>query len=128
MKFSVAWTNILSQNITLRVVVLALALFCGVLSVCTVRLALREPLLIERDCSATRALKTVDTKHSAQEIDQFIRFALPKRFDTAAQDFKLFLSDEEAAYRAKEQDELAKKGMEQRVLVNSIKVDGAKIS
>lgn len=128
MKFSVAWANILSQNVTLRVVVLALSLFCGLLAVCTVRLSLKEPLLVERDCSASRALKTGDTKHSAQEIEQFIRFALPKRFDTAGQDFKLFVSEEEGIYRNKEQDELTKKGMVQRVLINAVKPDGAKVS
>jgi hypothetical protein len=112
----------------LRVVVLTLALFSGLLTICTVRLALKEPLIVERDCSASRILKTADTKRSVQEIEQFVRFALPKRFDTEVQDFKLFLSDEESAYRAKEQDELAKKGMVQRVLVNSIKMEGSTIT
>lgn len=127
MRFTTAWASVLSQNVTLKVVVLILAMCSIVLSIAAAKLALREPLLIERGCF-TKTIGTTDTKHTGAEIEGFAKAALAKRFDTDAQGFKEFLADDEVSYRNKEQDELSKKGMTQRVLVNSVKINGSSLT
>lgn len=123
MKFNVAWASVLSENNLLKTTVAILGVVSVVFSVALARLAVRQPLLLERECG-TRYISPVDQKHTSREIDSFIKTAVPLRFDTEAADFRSLLSDDEAGFRIKEQDELKKKSISQRVLVNSIKADG----
>lgn len=123
MKFSVAWASVLSENNLLKTTVAILSVVSVVFSVALARLAVRQPLLLERECG-TRYVAPVDQKHTTREIESFIRAVVPLRFDTEAADFKSLLSDDETGFRIKEQDELKKKSITQRVLVNSIKADG----
>ncbi len=123
MKFSTAWANILTENHLLKATVALLGLVTIIFSVGLARLAVRQPLLLERECG-TRYVSPVDLKHSNREIDYFIKTALPMRFDTDAVDYKSVLSDDEVGFRVREQDELKKKQIIQRVLINSIKADG----
>lgn len=123
MKLINAWSQVTSQNVTLRFVICCLAICTFALAVCSVRLALKDPLVIERECFS-RMLTPADPKHTAAEIENFIRVALPKRFDTRAQDAFAFLSPEERNFRNREQDDLSKKGITQRCFVNTVKVDG----
>jgi hypothetical protein len=62
------------------------------------------------------------------EIEGFVRMALSKRFDSDAMDFQLVLSTEESSFRVKEQSELAKRSITQRVIVNGLKVNGSNVS
>jgi hypothetical protein len=128
MRFTTAWANVLSQNITLRVTVLLLSLTSLIFCISTMRLSLKDPLIIERACYSS-VRKQVDAQHSTSEIEAFLKFALSKRFDSTASDSKIFLSGEEEGYREKEQDDLSKKGMTQRTLFNAItKVEGSVIT
>ncbi|MBI4403625.1 MAG: hypothetical protein HY537_05665 [Deltaproteobacteria bacterium] len=124
MKFTSAFANVLSQNMTLRAAVALLSLCSLFFCISTIRLAVRDPIVIERTCYS-KALEPVDPKHTSTEIEAFIRGSVPSRFDSnsnAAQ----FLSTDELMFRNKEQDELLKKEMTQKVVVNSIKLDGAR--
>jgi hypothetical protein len=85
---------------------------------------MRDPLVIEREC-ITRQVRPVSAKVTAEEIERFARFVIPKRFDSDATDSGSFLTPAELATRAKELDELSGKGMLQHVIVNSVKVDGS---
>lgn len=121
MRFNEFWSDILSENNALKwgVAVLAavsIALMAGLLSVAT-----REPLIVERGCF-DKALSIVPAKHTDEEIERFGRLAASKRFDSDASDVQVFLTPEEQATRSKEIDELSKKGMVQRVVVNAVKV------
>jgi hypothetical protein len=127
MKFTTAWANVLTQNLTLRAGVLLLALCALVFSISTVRLALRDPIVIERECFS-KAMTPMSTKHTSAEIDAFIRVAIGKRFDSDATDYQVYLSDAESGFRGKEQTELSKRGMSQRIIVNSTKVDGSNVT
>jgi hypothetical protein len=127
MKFAAAWSNILSQNLTLRLVIMTLGSTTLVLAVTSVKLMLKEPLIIERGCLSF-VQPTVNSKHPVSEIDAFVRTALSKRFDTSAQDTDAFLADDERGFRTQEQTELAKKQVTERVLVNAIKVDGTNVT
>jgi hypothetical protein len=127
MKFTTAWANVLTQNMTLRASIAVLGVCALVLSISTVKLALRDPLIIEREC-VSKSRQATSTKHTPVEIDAFVRTALPKRFDSDAADAQVVLSSEENGFRAKEQDELAKRSMSQRVLVNGMKVNGSDVT
>lgn len=120
MKFTVAWNEVLSQNNTLKGVLIALTVSTLILCVTTVRLAVREPLVVERSC-LSRALTPVKTAQTAEEIEHFIREEIATRFDSDILDAKVFLGEEEYAYRLKEQDELKKKGMNQKIYPTLIK-------
>lgn len=127
MRFTTAWADVLKENLNLRVGVLALAFTTAALGVTTVRLSLREPLLVERGCQ-TGALIPSDSSRNDAEIAAFVKSALASRFDTDAADARTFLSDQEFHNRVAEQQELEKKGVRQRILVNSVKVEGESIS
>lgn len=123
MRFTAAWSQTLAQNVTLRVLLVALSITTLFLAASTVRLAVREPLIVERGCVSVTA-KTGPAKHSNEEIDAFVRQALPKRFDSKGVETQLVLSAEEYGFRLKEQQELKSRGINQRVVVNEVSVDG----
>lgn len=123
MRFTTAWANVHTQNITLKIVVLALAVCSVILTFSTVTLSLKDPLVIERGCYS-KAVSASATKHSQKDIEAFVTEAIPKRFDTDATDFKSYLSSDENSFRMKEQQELMKNGVSQKVVVKSVKMDG----
>lgn len=126
MKFHVAWANVLSQNVTLRIAIVALVASTCILALSTMSLSLKKPLIIERACFS-KTIQTEDsTQHPESEVESFLTVALSKRFDSTASDVALYLSSDEQGFRAKEQDELSQKGMAQRVLVNSVKRENGK--
>ncbi len=121
MRFTEFWAEILSQNNALKwglvsVSIISIALATGLIS-----LATKEPLIVERSCF-DKALSSVSAKQTDEEVDRFVRVALAKRFDTDALDAQVYLAGDEYATRQKEVEEFSKKGMSQRVIVNSVKV------
>lgn len=121
MKFTEAWSEVLNQNNALKIT-LAISTVCTfVLCVTVVRLALRHPLIVERECYS-RVLVPAQTKQTVPEIEGFVRASLAKRFDSDAVDPRAFLGEEEYAYRLKEQEELTRKGMRQKVMPSAVKV------
>lgn len=127
MRFTTAWAAVLKENLNLRVGVLTLAFTTATLGVATVRLSLREPLLVERGCK-TGALSPSDSSRNETEIQAFLKTAIANRFDTDAPDARTYLSDQEFHNRVAEQQEMEKKAVRQRILVNSVKVEGESIS
>src|SRR4051812_14619569 len=105
MRFNVAWSDVLSQNVTLRFVIFCLsATVIGLLAI-TTKVALREPILIERACFS-RALDRASTDRTEMEISAFVKDALAQRFDTDTTPQDGFLSAEETAFREEEQKAL----------------------
>lgn len=119
MKFHVAWARVLTENQILKAVLLMLALLTSILSLSLARASLKKPVLIERGCGS-RYLTPIDDKHTPQEIEAFIREAVRVRFDSDAIDFEPLLSSKEIKFREKEQRELKKKSLTQKVLINSV--------
>lgn len=122
MRFTVAWANVLSQNITLRMAVIALSICSLFFGIVAARLALRDPFVIDRGCFSKAASPT-DAKHTDQEIFGFLQVAIPARYDSSVADYKPYLSDRELTARLNEQEEFSKKGIVQRIVVNSAKSD-----
>jgi hypothetical protein len=127
MRFTEAWADVASKNTVLKFVVLMLALCCVAFAITTTRLALKEPLVIERSCLSKEATKA-SSDRSASEIESFINEAVNKRFNSDVASSDGYLSPEEDLGRKKDQQTLASQGMRQRVLVNSVKIDGNQLT
>lgn len=123
MKFTQAWAATASQNVALKFVVAALMVCTIGLAASTAKLALKDPLVIERGCFS-RVASTAATEHTTEEVETFVREAIAARFNSSEQERSVLLSEEENHARLQEQKELTARGMTQRVLANSIKIEG----
>ena len=119
MRFSQAWASVSTQNVTLRLVLMSLSVCLCLMAVIATRMALKDPLLIERSCYST-VITSSSANHSESEVDAFVHEALSQRFNTESNTLAEYLSLEEAKQREQEQGELKRREMKQRVLVNSV--------
>lgn len=122
-RFTLAWADIARENNLLKLLVFILAFVTLCLAVASVRLALRAPLIIERGC-ILKILSTGSSSHTQEEVETFIREAISQRFDSMATLNGDLLSIDELQSRQKEQEELKRREMKQRVLVNTITKSG----
>lgn len=128
MKFNVAWSETLSQNVILRITILCLSGALVALLVALVKVSLKEPVLIERACF-TSVLEKASSERTEKEIGSFLKEALARRFDTDTTGETFMLSSEEVAFREQEQKELKEKGIQQRLIFNRIqKIDGTQVT
>jgi len=105
MRFYTAWMNITWQNITLRVVSLALALCTLSLGFLSAKLALKDPVVIERGCvSEYGAIGS--SSRSEKELSAFLKQALEERFNSQVPMVGGLISDSERRVREREQAEL----------------------
>ena len=123
MRMTTAWATVTSQNVVLRLVVLLLAFLLAMMAVVAAKVALRDPLVIERACLTSVASMTASV-HTPAEIEAFVKEALRQRFDSDATPSSDYLSIEEFKARTKEQDELGRRQMRQRLVVNTVARDG----
>lgn len=126
MKFTVAWAKIASENSILKSVVLCLSVLCLFFGASSLKLALKEPLVVDRGCYS-KVASIVDGKRTATEIEAFLKEALTQRFDTQAIVRNDFLSDDEKILRAKEQKDLQNRKLSQKVILNSATVEGGTV-
>jgi hypothetical protein len=121
MRFTDFWAEVVAQNNALKWGLVSVSVISIALATCLISVATKEPLIIERGCF-DKALNIVSAKQTDEEVERFVRAALPKRFDTDALDAQVFLAADEYATRQKEVEEFSKKGMSQRVIVNTVKI------
>ncbi len=127
MKLSVAWAKTASENHILKFVILCLAGLTVFFGITSLKLSLRDPLVIERGCFSKAAL-TADSKRTPEEIESFLREALSQRFDSTAVVRNGLLSSEEMDVREKEQKELQGRKLNQKIVLGSIKMDGGNVN
>jgi hypothetical protein len=127
MRFTLAWSTVLSQNITLRWALGMVSVCALTFAVICTKLALREPILIERACTS-QIVKPASLTQSVLEVETFIRLALLKRFETEATGSEDFLSTDEAGFKEEEQTLLKAKGFSQNLLIKTIKVESGTVS
>jgi hypothetical protein len=127
MRFTVAWANVISENLALKSALACLTLVLIALSFVVLKLSVRKPLVVERACYS-RVLATVDSERTPAEIETFVREALATRFDTNIQTKPGFLSQDEEMFRVQEQQDLKKRDISQRILVNSVTTSGEKVA
>lgn len=126
MKFTIAWARVASENSVLKAVVLCLSALCLFFGASSLKLALKDPIVVDRGCYS-KAGSVADGKRTATEIESFLQEALAQRFDTQGVVRNDFLSDDEQILRAKEQKDLQNRKLSQRVILNSATVEGGTI-
>ena len=127
MKFSLAWAEIANQNVLLKTALACVSICAVCFAVVSLKLALKEPLIIERSCF-NRLVKSGDARRTNEEIETFVRIALEQRFDSDAKSKSEFLSTVESSQRMQEQKELSSRQLKQRILVNSVVIEGSDIT
>lgn len=128
MKFNVAWSETLSQNVILRITILCLSGALVALLVALAKVSLKEPVIIERACFSS-ALEKASGERTETEISSFLKEALARRFDTEVGGDTLLLSEEEIGFRNQEQRDLKEKGIHQRIIFNRVqKIDGTQVA
>lgn len=126
MKFNLAWAKMAQENSILKTALLVLGATCTFFAICMTQLALKSPLVIERECFS-KAAPLGSAKHTNVEIESFVEMALSQRFDTKDPGREVFLSTSERELRAKEQKDLLARKLVQRVVVGSVVVEDAGI-
>jgi len=106
-----------------------LRLACAALSVVSLSMGLllyiafhKKPLVIEKSCSS-RVLNIVDEGTSNAEVESFLLEAIPARFDSTDKRIE-FLSLKELKRKVREQKQLARKKIDQRMLVDRVRFEG----
>ena len=127
MRFTVAWSDVLSQNAVLKLILCTLTALSLLLGGGLILLSQKDPLIIERACySGIVAPKT--TEHTNGEVNAFVTEALSQRFDSKFESLPTFLSPEEKAKAQKDREEVVAKKIRQKVIVNNIEIKADKIS
>lgn len=121
MKFHAAWDSLEKENRNLKILTIALCTLAIFLTVAVTSTATKEPLIVERGCYSKIATKANDAKPTELEIVAFTEKALAARFNTDAENLD-YLTQKQRAFRDKEQLELSKQVMTQRVIVSKVKV------
>jgi hypothetical protein len=105
--------------VTLRIVLLILAALLAVMAFAVVKSSMKNPIIVERACYSS-PLETKSSEHTPVEIEAFVKESLRQRFDSDVTPNSEFLSVEEFKMRSIEQDELGRRQMRQRVILNSV--------
>jgi len=119
-RFHVALDSLEKENQVLRFSVIGLLVLAVVLCSGVLYASLRDPLIIERACYS-RSLSLANASPSKEETASFLETALRGRFDSDAQDTRFLTSDQLTA-RAREQAELSRQKLTQKVLVNKVEI------
>jgi len=119
MRFTTAWAQIASQNVVLKTTIALLTLCVIFLTISTVQLSARDPLIVERSCFS-KAVEKVPAKHTKSEIEAFLSQSIAMRFNTGSNLIPGFMSLREEEIRKEEQRELNHRKMTQKVVFNAI--------
>lgn len=126
MKFTTAWAQTASQNVTLKVATVALTTISIVQLFAILSLTFKELPVIEKGCFS-RAIYPISNSQSKNEIESFLSESLPMRFDTLTYLKDGFLSLEELAAREKEFASFRQREISQKLSITEIKGEGKDI-
>lgn len=121
MKFHAAWDSLEKENRNLKILSIALCTLAIFLTVAVTSTATKEPVIIERGCYSKMARSADNAKPTEQEIAAFVEKSLAARFNTEPDNLS-YLGLTQRAFRDKEQNELTKQKMTQKVIVGEIKI------
>jgi hypothetical protein len=119
MKYTEAWSSIVSQNLNLKVTSFILGAISMILGLTTLRLTFKDSIVIERGCYTNLANK-VEDKHTVQEIEAFIKISLSQRFDSQVQPTDGLLAIDELNLRSQEQKDFSSRGFKQNIIIGSV--------
>jgi hypothetical protein len=120
MRFHVALDSLEKENQVLRYSVIGLLFLAVVLCSGILYVSLKDPLIIERACYS-KSVSLAKTTPTKEETASFLEIALRQRFDSEASDSN-FLTAEQLTARGREQAELSRQKLTQKVLINKIDV------
>lgn len=121
MKFHAVWDSLEKENRNLKILTIALCTLAIFLTVAVTSTATKEPVIVERGCYSKMAATAESATQSEGEITAFTEKALGARFDTRPENLE-YLDLKQRAFRDKEQIELSKQNMTQKVIVNEVKI------
>lgn len=121
MKFDTAWDSLEKENRNLKILTIILCTLAIFLTVTVTSALTKDPLIIERACYSKMLEKAPSAAPTDEEIKAFLEKALAARFDSQSREQSL-ISVKQRAFREKEQSELVKQKMTQRVIINEIKI------
>ncbi len=118
MRFHVALDSLEKENQVLRFSVIGLLVLAVVLCSGILYVSMKDPLLIERSCFS-KSLTLANAATTKEETASFLEIALGSRFDSDAQSGQ-FLTQDQLIARAREQSELSKQKLTQKIMVNKV--------
>lgn len=127
MKFDTAWDSLEKENRNLKILTIILCTLTIALTVTVTSALTKDPLIIERACYSKAANTAASAAPTEEEIKAFLEKALAARFNTRPESLD-FLTLKQRAFREKEQSELARQAMTQKVLINDIKINKDSVS
>lgn len=119
MRITTAWAKVAEQNVTLRIVILCITTVATCCALACFVLASREPILIERTCGS-KVIAEANPERTASEITEFLKSAVSSRFDSDVTPNPAFHPEIELEKRRREQEQLKKQGIAQKVVVDTI--------
>lgn len=119
MKYTEAWSSVVSQNLSLKFFSIILGVICIILGMMNLKLSFKDALIVERGC-ASKVVAPLKDEHSKSEIDNFLREALSQRFDSQVYPSDGLLSPDEMRFREVEQKEFLARNMNQKIVLNSV--------
>jgi hypothetical protein len=124
MRFPQAWAEIAKQNNVLRIAIIGVSVSAALALLISLKFAFKDPLIIERGCYSSLLAATSRQDPTKEEVEGFLRESISQRFDTDANVQADIISLDEISNRSTEQEELKRRSIRQRVLVNSVAAKG----
>lgn len=123
MKFSQVMVKEALERSALKLAVVCLSTLSLIFSILLALDLSKEPIVVERACES-KVLEISSSAQTKEEIMSFVKDAVALRFDTSAsRDPSAFLAQDLFVARTKEQEELKRGGVDQRIIVRSIRMD-----
>ncbi len=109
----------------LKTLAILSSVLCATFAVSTLYLAMRDPVIIERDGITLTTKDKASTERTHAELEGFMKLALEARFESKLDskvNSKSYLSMQMLKARELEQADLKKSGLTQKMLLDSISV------
>jgi len=123
MKFSQVLLKEAFERSALKLAVICLSVLSLVFSILLSFDLSKEPIVVERACE-TKLLEVKSSSQTKDEVQSFIKEAVALRFDSLiSRDPSSFMVQDLFIARSKEQDELKRNGIDQRLIVRNVRVE-----
>lgn len=120
--FQQAAVNMIQKS-SLQIALTIMSVTASVFGIMNIFSNMKDPIIIERGCESKIA-EIQSANQTKVEIENFIKIAMSARFDSQLKnDPAIYLTEGLQTARMKEQSELKNKGIDQRVIVRSIKLE-----
>lgn len=124
MKLSEARVKEAFERSALKLAVICLSIISLTFSILLGLDLSKEPIVVERSCE-TKLLDVSSASQTKEEVQAFVKDAVTLRFDSlVSRDPSAFMVQDLFVARSKEQEELKRSGVDQRLIVRSVKLNG----